>query len=160
LRPIDVVRRYDETFDFALMGADIEWNVLPDWPAGGRYVGPRGVKEFFAKIFAAFAEYGARCDDTLETPGNVVVTSGVYHGRIRASPDPSAVRFVLIWTVGNGRLVRLDQVADTAAMLAVLRQSGPVPTMVGASGARPRALIADQSAGSGSGGIHVIGTHL
>ncbi len=124
MEPVDVVRRWYETFDPALLADEIEWNVLPSWPGGGRRVGRRGVEEFFAAVGATFAEYAARFDDIWVTGGEVVVTRGAYRGRVHPDAAAFEVPFVHLWHVRGGRILRLDQVADTAAMRDVLGRSG------------------------------------
>lgn len=126
--PAAVVRRCYETRDPALLAEMIEWTVLPSWPGGGRHVGRPGVERFFAAAAATFAEYGAYPDEVWETPGNVVIARGVYRGRVRPGAAAFAIPFVHVWTVEDGRITRLDQVADSAAMRAALEQANaPLP---------------------------------
>lgn len=126
-RPIEVVRRYYETRDPALLAESVEWTVLPSWPGGGRHLGRGGVERFFAAAAATFAEYGAYPDEVWETPGNVVIARGVYRGRVRPGAAAFAIPFVHVWTVQDGRIARLDQVADSAAMLAAVQEGGSQP---------------------------------
>jgi ketosteroid isomerase-like protein len=122
--PAAVVRRYYETHDPALLAETIEWHVLPSWPGGGRYRGRSGVEHFFAAVMAHFTEYGAYPEEIWDTTGGVVIARGDYRGRVQPGAPPFAVSFVHIWTVRDGRITRLDQVADSAAMCAALEEAG------------------------------------
>ncbi|HZQ39082.1 MAG TPA: nuclear transport factor 2 family protein [Dehalococcoidia bacterium] len=81
----------------------------------GDYHGHGGVREYFTSFLAALDE--ARIlPNTLLACGDRVVGLGFERARVRAAGASFAAEFAHIWTVRDGRVVRLDGIVDTAAI--------------------------------------------
>jgi ketosteroid isomerase-like protein len=76
-----------------------------------------------------FARIGAEWDgftiviEALHDAGDVVVMQGRYRGTYKATGRQSNVQVVHIWTIRDGKLVRMQQYADTAAMREIAGQT-------------------------------------
>jgi ketosteroid isomerase-like protein len=117
--PLDIVRRWYATLDPALLSEAADWRVLDTFPAGGRYLGRVEIlTRFFPALTERFASYETRPERFL-AEGDTVVVIGAYHARGLSGRQVQAA-FAHVWTVRNGTLASFRQVADTAAMAAVL----------------------------------------
>ncbi|GBQ96177.1 hypothetical protein AA23498_2567 [Acetobacter nitrogenifigens DSM 23921 = NBRC 105050] len=118
--PTDIVRLWYATGDASLLADDIVWTVLDTFPEGGRHVGRRAVTErFFPAVKSHFTEYAAQ-PETFVVCGENVATSGFYQVRTKRG-QAGTVAFAHFWTVRNGQIVALHQVADTARLQDLLR---------------------------------------
>lgn len=76
-----------------------------------------------------FARLGAEWDgftivtEKIHDAGDVVVMEGRYRGTYRSTGRQSNLQVVHIWTIRDGKLVGLQQYADTAAMREVTGQT-------------------------------------
>jgi ketosteroid isomerase-like protein len=122
---IDLVRAAYEAFGrgdipgvFDTMVDDVEF-VLAENSVYDRGTPYRGKDDVGENIFARM---GAEWDgftivlEALHDAGDVVVMQGRYRGTYKATGRQSNVQVVHIWTVRDGKLVRMQQYADTAAM--------------------------------------------
>ncbi|TPW33932.1 nuclear transport factor 2 family protein [Oecophyllibacter saccharovorans] len=119
------VENWYATGNTDLLANDILWEVLPTFPEGGRYEGRKAVVgTFVPKVMTHFSEYEAH-PHSFMVDGNVVATTGVYH--VRTKKDPSGegragdITFAHFWTVKNGKIAALYQVADTATAQTLLQ---------------------------------------
>ena len=116
---LEIVRRWYAERDTALLADDIVWRVLDTFPEGGEYRGRDAVLErFFPAILARFESYVVK-PERFVADGDTVVALGHYEARGR-SGGAAGVAFAHVWTVGNGRITALDQIADTAAIAPLL----------------------------------------
>ncbi len=130
-RSADVVRRMyaafatrDETTLRELIDADVEWNQCEGFPGGARR---RGREAVFASVFAGnrsiWEGFGAPVHELIAS-GERVVALGHYEGTHVETNKSMRSDFAHVYSVRNGRIVRFDQIADTAVMVAAMRTSG------------------------------------
>lgn len=101
---------------------DPQVEVHPDprsaWPGIERvYIGHAGIERYLASIYSAFAEYRAEPEQLLEA-GERVVVLAIERGRGRHSGAPVEIRHTAhVWSMRDGRAVRLDVDWDRAHAL-------------------------------------------
>ena len=104
-----------ETFD-----ADIELNPDPEafWVGIGEvYRGHAGVRSYMAAVADAFADYRPEIEDFVDC-GDQVVTLAIESGRGRESgATVQSNRTAHVWTLRDGKAVRIDLYLDRAAAL-------------------------------------------
>ncbi|HXB14677.1 MAG TPA: nuclear transport factor 2 family protein [Solirubrobacteraceae bacterium] len=107
--------------------------VYPDprsaWPGiESCYRGHEGLARYLASIYDAFSEYRAEVED-IRDAGDQVVTLAIERGRGKQSGVPVYIRHTAhIWTLRDGRAVRLDVNWDRdEALRAVGLREQPVP---------------------------------
>jgi ketosteroid isomerase-like protein len=71
--------------------------------------------EFLAPLSKLFTGLSAQPEAYFEDGADHVTVIGAYHLTAH-SGQTSAARFVHLWTIRDGRLTRLQQVADTAVV--------------------------------------------
>ena len=116
--PIDTVRRwFSPEREPGLLAEDVVWALSPGYPAPRHeWVGRAAVLgEFLPQLRARFASWGAVVSDMIEAEGGRVITLGHYRGTLHDG-RPVRIPFLHVWTVAEGRIVRLDAVADWACM--------------------------------------------
>jgi ketosteroid isomerase-like protein len=105
-----------------LLHPDVAFTVCRGWPGGGRTF--RGPDEVLDDFFPAAAEswewVKPHVDEVIEGNSGIVVR-GHYAGVARPSSVPFELQYVHIWRVADGRLIALDQVADTAILADAVR---------------------------------------
>jgi uncharacterized protein len=100
----------------ALMAPDVVWDITPGFPRGGVYTGLDSVLgDFLRPLSQLFTGVSAQPEAYFEDGENHVTVLGSYQLTAR-SGQTSAARFVHLWTIRDGRLARLQQVADTAVV--------------------------------------------
>jgi ketosteroid isomerase-like protein len=114
---VEIVRRIydgwasDESMSMDLIDSEIE--IYPDprsaWPGiDAVYRGHAGLGRYLASIYDAFAEYRAEAEEVLDA-GDRVVVLAIERGRGKQSGASVQINHTAhIWTIGNGRAVRLD----------------------------------------------------
>src|SRR5262245_22379764 len=103
-----------------VLASDVRWEVVDGFPYGGVYVGlDRVLGEFFGRLFTDFDEFVANGTDFFES-GDHVIALGNYSGRVRKSGKRFTARFAHVWTLQGGRIVRLQQCADTVQLARAL----------------------------------------
>jgi ketosteroid isomerase-like protein len=96
------------------MDPKIEWTEAAGFPYAGTYVGP---DELGAHVFARL---GAEWDpfvidiDYLVAEGDRVASVGTYSGTYKATGKSFNARFVHLWQFRDDKLVKLEQVVDSA----------------------------------------------
>jgi hypothetical protein len=95
---------------------DVVWDITPGFPHGGVYTGLDSVLgDFLGPLSRLFAGVSAQPEALFEDGDNHVTVLGAYQLTAR-SGQTSAARFVHLRTTRDGRLTRLQQVADTAVV--------------------------------------------
>lgn len=96
-----------------VMDKDILWDITPGFPFGGVYEGYENtLKDFFGKFLPHFSSFLTEAQSWYgDEEGNVFVI-GEYHG-VTLYGKKADVRFIHHWTVKNGKLTSLKQVADS-----------------------------------------------
>lgn len=99
-----------------VLASDVRWEVVDGFPYGGVYVGLDNVLgDFFGRLFTDFDEFAANGSEFFES-GDHVIALGDYSGRVRKSGKRFTARFAHVWTLRDGRIVRLQQCADTVQL--------------------------------------------
>ena len=94
---------------------NVEFRICPGWPGGGVFTGHRGVfEDFFPRASPAWRSIRAVPSQVFEVDDTFIVR-GQYVG-VASSGTPFEVDFVHIWGVHDGKLISLDQVADSATL--------------------------------------------
>jgi ketosteroid isomerase-like protein len=102
------------------LASDVRWEVVEGFPYGAVYVGPDSVlRDFFARLFTDFDEFVANGSEFFES-GERVIALGSYSGRARRTGKRFTARFVHVWTLQEGLIVRLQQCADTVQLARAL----------------------------------------
>lgn len=114
-----LVETWYRTGDTTLLSEGIVWSVLTTFPEGGQYVGRKTVEEqFFTRIMKHFSDY-VTLPHRVTAEGKSVATTGVY--RVRTTRGQSGdIAFAHVWTVEDGKITALHQIADTAAIQKLL----------------------------------------
>ena len=95
----------------SLLADDLEYDIAEGFPNGGVYRGiDRVVNDFFT-FLADFDEFYAEGDEYFES-GDHVIVLGRYVGVTKKRRRVQA-RFAHFWTLRDGKIVRLQQTADT-----------------------------------------------
>lgn len=106
---------------------NVEWTSIQsdDVPFGGTFHGKDGLADYFTKLTQAveFVEFEP---ETFVAEGDEVVVFGRLQGKVRASGATYDDKWVHHFTVQNGKVVRMQQYHDTAAILAAFN-----PTLTG-----------------------------
>jgi uncharacterized protein len=99
-----------------LLAPDIRWEVVEGFPYGGVYVGLDNVlHDFFGRLFQDFESFVAAGSEFFES-GDRVIALGNYTGRAKASGKEFTARFAHVWTLQGGKIIRLQQCADTVQL--------------------------------------------
>src|SRR5262245_66148327 len=100
-----------------VLAPHIRWEVVEGFPYGGVYVGLDNVlQNFFGRLFQDFENFVAQGSECFES-GDHVIALGHYVGRAKATGRDFAARFAHVWTLQGGKIVRLQQCADTAQLV-------------------------------------------
>lgn len=94
---------------------DIDWYTPETLPWGGTFKGKEEVGGFFAGLAEKLEDLRAEPDEFLDAGDRVVVT-GTHFGRLKGGRDFEA-RWVMLWTMRDGRAVSFREVVDTAAIV-------------------------------------------
>jgi ketosteroid isomerase-like protein len=125
--PADIVRRQylaAATGDLdalrATLAEDVEWTEMAGFPLGGTYRGPDSV---IANVLTKFGDdwdgFTAH-DDTYIATGEDVVVLARYTATNRKTNKDLNVRVAHHYVVRDGKIVRFEQFADTAGVLAAM----------------------------------------
>src|SRR5262249_31555072 len=95
----------------SLLADDLEYDIAEGFPNGGVYRGIDTVVNDFFTFFADFEEFYAKGDEYFES-GDHVIVLGRYFGVTKKGRKVQS-RFAHFWTIRDGKVVRLQQTADT-----------------------------------------------
>ena len=103
-----------------VLDRDVRWEVVEGFPYSDVYLGLDDVLgRFFARLFADFEDWHTEPSEFFETD-NRVFALGTYTARAITTGRTFKARFAHVWTMRDGRIVRLQQVADTAQIAQAL----------------------------------------
>lgn len=106
----------------APLAADVAWTEMAGFPYAGTYIGPDAVRDnVFARIAAEWDGYTAAVEEIAGSGAGIVIGIGSYSGTFRATGHWMTARFVHVWRLSNGTVVRFEQFTDTAAVQAAMR---------------------------------------
>ena len=95
----------------SLLANDVEWDIAEGFPNGGVYRGLDTTFKGFFPFLADFDEFYAKGDEYFES-GDHVIVLGRYFGVTKKGRKMQA-RMAHFWTIRDGKVVRLQQTADT-----------------------------------------------
>jgi ketosteroid isomerase-like protein len=129
---VDLVRAAYEAFGrgeipavFDTMDDDVQFVIAENstYYRGTPYAGkPDIAANIFGRIGVEWDGFTIAIEQ-LHDAGDAVVMQGRYRGTYKATGRQANIQVVHIWTVRNGKLVRMQQYADTAGMREVTGQS-------------------------------------
>jgi uncharacterized protein len=103
-----------------VLAPDVRWEVVEGFPYSGVYVGLDDVlHNFFGRLFQDFEGFVATGSEFFES-GDHVIALGSYTGRVKATGRDFTARFAHVWTLQGGKIVRLQQCADTVQLTRAL----------------------------------------
>lgn len=122
---IDVVERFynargDRAVIDEVMSQDAVWDITPGFLNGGVYEGTDAVLEFLGGNAAEFASMAGVPERFFADEDGDVTVLGHYAVTAKDGREDE-VRFHHLWTLAEGKIVRLDQAADSL-VLEQLRQ--------------------------------------
>ena len=134
---LDLLRKAYDAFARGNIGAvldvmtdDVQFVVAENSPyyRGTPYVGKQEIGEkLFARVGTEWDGYWIDVEK-LHDAGDIVVVQIRYRGTYKATGHTMAAQAVHIWTVRDGKLAKLEQYADTAAMRDVVGGSASAQT--------------------------------
>jgi ketosteroid isomerase-like protein len=77
------------------------------------------VFEFFTRLFGDFEDWHTEPSEIFETDDRVIAI-GTYTARAKTTGKTFKARFAHVWTMKNGAVARLQQVADTVQIARAL----------------------------------------
>lgn len=100
------------------LSPDIEWVTPATLPwSAGNYRGHAGVQQYFGQFLEALASPHIEVRELLASEDRVVAI-GIEHATARATGRSFAARFTHVWTVRDGRVVKMEGLIDTAQVRA------------------------------------------
>jgi ketosteroid isomerase-like protein len=120
---VEIVRRVYEGWsrgDFSeseLFDPDVEFEMV-DWPHPAKSRGVDAMRETWLTTLAAWKDFRAKPDEVIDHGDNILVLNSI-SGRGRGSGADVSALTATLWTVENGRVVRLALFWDTARAGAV-----------------------------------------
>lgn len=104
----------------APFAADIEWTEAAGFPLAGTYIGPQAIAEgVFMRLQQDWDGFTVVVDEVLESDP-AVIGIGTYSGTNRLTGKPFSARFTHVWRLEDGRIVRFEQVVDSALVVAAM----------------------------------------
>jgi len=91
---------------------DVRWEVVEGFPYSDVYLGLKGVSDFFTRLLSDFEDWRTEPSEFFET-GDHVIAVGAYSAKAKATGKTFKARFAHVWTMRDGVIARLQQVADT-----------------------------------------------
>jgi len=105
----------DEGLMREVLDPEVEFNVCAGWPNGGSFQGHDGVlSEFFPEASKAWERLKPEVEEVIEA-GDRSIVRGRYVG-VAAGGTPFSLEFVHIWTIRDGKIASLHQVADSVLL--------------------------------------------
>jgi hypothetical protein len=96
---------------------DLVWDVTHlGWPDQQVYYGPDGATQFFADWAEAWDGWRVEVEEYIDAGERVVVICR-QHGRSKATGVSVAMQFAQVWTLEDGRAIRMEMYANPDAAL-------------------------------------------
>ena len=103
-----------------VLAPDVCWEVVEGFPYSAVYVGLDDVlRNFLGRLFEDFESFVAVGSEFFES-GDHVIALETYTGRAKATGKEFTARFAHVWTLQSGRIIRLQQCADTVQVVRAL----------------------------------------
>ncbi|QIY81005.1 nuclear transport factor 2 family protein [Chromobacterium violaceum] len=105
----------------AALAPDAEWTEAAGFPYAGTYVGPQAIVEnVFQRLGSEWDGYRAAVDRYF-VDGDHVVAQGFYHGTYRATGKRFSASFAHVYTLKDGKIVKFEQIVDSAKVWEAMR---------------------------------------
>lgn len=105
----------------AALAADAEWIEAAGFPYAGSYVGPDAIiRNVFARLASEWIDYRAEVASYM-AQGDEVVAFGVYSGTNKATGKSMRASFAHLYTVKDGKIVRMVQYVDSHLVQQAMR---------------------------------------
>jgi ketosteroid isomerase-like protein len=115
--------RFRETLDFdpQIIAPDFVWDMstFQGWPEQKTYAGIEGARRFMHDWLDAWDDWELEVE-TFEDAGDKVVAIVRQHGRAKATGLAVDMHFAMVFTVWDGKQVRMEMYADPAEALAAV----------------------------------------
>src|SRR5262245_41641213 len=103
-----------------VLAPDVRWEVVEGFPYSGVYVGLDDLLgNFFGRLFQVCESFEAAGSEFFEA-GDHVIALGTYSGRAKDTGRDFTARFAHVWTLHDGKIVRLQQCADSVQLVRAL----------------------------------------
>jgi ketosteroid isomerase-like protein len=103
--------------------ADLVWDVSRlGWPDQQIYPGAEGARQFLAEWADAWDDWEMEAEDYIDAGERVVVIFN-QRGRSKATGIPVHMRFAQVWTLRDGRAIRMQMYASPEEALEAVGQS-------------------------------------
>ena len=117
---MEIVRRGYEHFaatgamDPELTAADFVWDMstFRGWPEQKTYAGLEGARRFLTDWSAAWESWELDLEQLIDADGDRVLAIVSQRGRSRSSGLTVEMRFAQLWTLREGKQVRMEMYAD------------------------------------------------
>lgn len=97
-----------------VLADDVEWIDAEGFPTGGTYRGHDAVVQgVFMPLVQDYDGFTVKPEAFVEE-GDTVVSVGWYEGRFKATGKVARARFAHVWTVRDGKVIRFEQIVDSA----------------------------------------------
>jgi ketosteroid isomerase-like protein len=125
---VEIVRRVSDAFAagdsdtlFALVAPEIEWDFshVDTWLEEKMYRGYDGIAEFFGKWVGEWDDYSFEVEDIIDA-GDRVVAIVRDEGRGKSSGIKLERRHAEVWTVRDGKVIRIEPYDEKAEALAAV----------------------------------------
>lgn len=112
--------RGDRSVIDEVMSQDVIWDITPGFPLGGVYRGLESVlRDFLAPLAGRLQSMRAQPEWYMADGLGHVAVLGSY-AATSTDGHSEQIRFVHVWTVEKGKLVQLQQTADTQILARIL----------------------------------------
>ena len=88
-----------------VLSPDVRWEVVEGFP--------------YSDVYLGFENFVAKGSEFFES-GDRVIALGNYTGRAKGTGKEFTARFAHVWTLQGGRIIRLQQCADTVQLVRAL----------------------------------------
>lgn len=123
LTNLEVIQQWYASPTPELLDPEVEWLISSCFPAGGNYYGRNAIfEDFFPNLISHFDQWTAKPDQLLDA-GDAIVALGHYMGRVKNNGAEVSIPFAHVWWIREGKIVKVQQYADTALLQRALMQS-------------------------------------
>src|SRR5690348_11365187 len=119
---LDLVRRIYDEFNQTLdlprwaLSDEIDWQPPTDEPDNAMRFGADAVTAYVREWASTFDNYRCEVDELIER-GDSVVAAVHLHGRIGTEGQDLSIPLTQVWTIGDGKVIRVREYRTTAEAL-------------------------------------------
>jgi ketosteroid isomerase-like protein len=120
----EALNRGDIDTALGVLEPDAEWQEHSDLPEAGTYRSRDAIRTFLLSYLDSWEEFRQETEELIDSGDRVAVVLGMA-ARGKGSGIEVEARYAHLWTMHDGRGVRVDAYADPDAALEALGQSQP-----------------------------------